>query len=100
MSELVCSIFQNPEEVDPNAGGGVDLLMRMRTSRQRERESFLLPCLSYRLPAEGVVHTKGGSDESGKPPQRSRLGVALHIPNDLCKKKKSLACVPSFLGFS
>ena len=54
MSQLVFSLHQNPEEVGSNASEGMDLLGRLRASRQGE--SFLLPC-----PHIGVVQIKGGS---------------------------------------
>jgi hypothetical protein len=40
MSQLVFSICWNPEEVGSNASEGIDLLARVRASRQEERASF------------------------------------------------------------
>ena len=59
MSQLVFSISWNPEEVGSNASEGMDLLVRVRACRHKKKESFLLPCPLYGLPAEGAVHIKG-----------------------------------------
>ena len=69
---------------------------RARASRQ-ERGSFLLPCLLYRLSAEGMAQIKGGSAHL----RRSGLEEGLHTSNEARKKKiKSFAGIPSHLGFS
>jgi hypothetical protein len=41
---------QNPEEVGSSTSKEMDLVVRVRTSRQGEQASFLLPCPFYRLP--------------------------------------------------
>jgi hypothetical protein len=40
MSQMVFTIYQNPEEVSSNASGEMDLPARVRSSRQREKASF------------------------------------------------------------
>jgi hypothetical protein len=55
---MVFNICQNPEEVGANVPEGMGL--PARGSRQ-EKAVFLVPCPLYRLPAEGVAQSKGGS---------------------------------------
>ena len=64
---------QNPGEVGSKANEGMDVPAKARASRQKA--SFLLPCPSYRLPAEGVAHIKGRSSHL----ERSRLKANLSI---------------------
>jgi hypothetical protein len=59
MIQLVFSIYKNPKEVGSTASDGMDLPLRVRTSRQKSK--FPLLCPSYRLPPEGVPQIKGGS---------------------------------------
>jgi hypothetical protein len=59
MSQLVFSTCWNPENVGCNGTEGMDLLAKEKAGRQRE--SFLLSCPSYKLPADGVTWIKGAS---------------------------------------
>ena len=59
MTQLFFSICWNPEEIGAKTSEGK--LASESESKQAKRESFLLLCPFYRLPAEGVAQIKGES---------------------------------------
>lgn len=92
------SICQNTKKIGSNSSEGLDLLSRVRASRQRER-SFLLLCPLYRLPEEGVINIKSGYSHL------KRFGLKIYHPvskiqirrsNDLIKEKFPHRCAQSF----
>jgi hypothetical protein len=76
MSQLVCSIRQNPEEVGSNATESIDLLARQRQAGKEHklRSSRYL----YRFLAEGLAQIRSGLKVSLLT-SRSRLNVCRPI---------------------
>ena len=58
VSQLIFSIYQNPEEVGSNDSEGMDMVADMGRE-EAKRESFLPLSPLYKLPAEGVDQNKG-----------------------------------------
>jgi hypothetical protein len=54
-----------------NVSEEIDLPVRARTSKRRE--SFLLLCPLYMLPAEGMIKIKGGSPYRQRPGYMQKL---------------------------
>jgi hypothetical protein len=100
MSQLVFGIRLNPKEV-VNASEGIDLLGRMRRSKQRTRASFIyvlyIGCQQkvwFQVKMDRCT-SKDMDERFISSPQRSRLEMCFPTLDDLIKKKKSLSCVGS-----
>ena len=58
MSQLLFDLYKNPEELGCNAGGRMELLVRLKQAGKEQK--FSSSKSIYRIPAEGVAQIIGG----------------------------------------